>query len=79
MTKVVLITGASSGFGEMTARELAKAGHISYASRGETAGRNAPQVEAAEKFSVENKVDLRLPSGADRRRAVVASSAGYVS
>jgi len=59
MKKVIVITGASSGFGELTARALAKAGHIVYASMREINGRNAPQVDAAAKFSKENKVDLR--------------------
>ncbi len=44
MKQVVLVTGASSGFGLMTARALAKAGHIVYASMRETEGRNAPRV-----------------------------------
>ena len=59
MRQVIVITGASSGFGELTAHELAKAGHVVYASMRETKGRNAPQVETAKKFAVENKVDLR--------------------
>src|SRR5438105_1785220 len=59
MKQVIVITGASSGFGALTARTLAKAGHIVYASMRDTAGRNAPQVEAAAKFAKENKVDLR--------------------
>src|SRR6202051_4162383 len=59
MKKAIVITGASSGFGALSARALAKAGHIVYASMRDTAGRNAPQVEAAAKFAKENKVDLR--------------------
>ena len=59
MKKVIVITGASSGFGALSARALAKAGHIVYASMRDTAGRNAPQVEAAAKFAKENKIDLR--------------------
>ena len=59
MKHVIVITGASSGFGELAAHELAKAGHIVYASMREAKGRNAPQVEAAKKFAAENKVDLR--------------------
>jgi NAD(P)-dependent dehydrogenase (short-subunit alcohol dehydrogenase family) len=59
MKQVIVITGASSGFGELTAYELAKAGHVVYASMRETKGRNAPQVDAAKKFAAENKVDLR--------------------
>jgi NAD(P)-dependent dehydrogenase (short-subunit alcohol dehydrogenase family) len=59
MKQVIVITGASSGFGALTARALAKAGHIVYASMRDTTGSNAPQVEAAAKSAKENKVDLR--------------------
>src|SRR5258707_6502513 len=59
MKKVIVITGASSGFGALTARALAKAGHIVYASMRDTTGRNASEVEAAAKFVKENHVDLR--------------------
>lgn len=59
MKKVIVITGASSGFGALSARALAKAGHIVYASMHDTAGRNASQVESAAKFAKENNVDLR--------------------
>jgi NAD(P)-dependent dehydrogenase (short-subunit alcohol dehydrogenase family) len=59
MKQVILITGASSGFGAITARALAQAGHTVYASMRETAGRNRPQVEAVRKFSTDNHVDLR--------------------
>lgn len=57
--KIIIITGASSGFGALTARTLAKAGHIVYASMRDTGGRNAPQVEDARKFAKQNGVDLR--------------------
>src|SRR3977135_1833015 len=59
MKQVIVITGASSGFGALTARALVKAGHIVYASMRDTTGRNASQVEAAAKFAKENNVDLR--------------------
>ncbi len=59
MKQVILITGASSGFGALAARALAKAGHVVYASMRETTGRNTPQVEAVAKFARENAVDLR--------------------
>jgi NAD(P)-dependent dehydrogenase (short-subunit alcohol dehydrogenase family) len=42
---VVVITGASSGFGALTARALARAGHTVYASIRDIKGRNAVQVE----------------------------------
>lgn len=45
MKNVIVITGASSGFGALAARALARAGHTVYASMRETKGRNAPQVK----------------------------------
>jgi NAD(P)-dependent dehydrogenase (short-subunit alcohol dehydrogenase family) len=56
---VIVITGASSGFGALTARTLALAGHAVYAGMRETTGRNAPQVKAAADFSAEHHADLR--------------------
>ncbi|MDK1490657.1 SDR family oxidoreductase [Sinorhizobium sp. 7-81] len=56
---VIVITGASSGFGALTARALAKAGHVVYAGMRATDGRNAAQAEAAKTFAIENGVDLR--------------------
>jgi NAD(P)-dependent dehydrogenase (short-subunit alcohol dehydrogenase family) len=59
MKQVIVVTGASSGFGALSARELAKAGHIVYAGMRETFGRNASQVESVKQFAAENNVDLR--------------------
>jgi NAD(P)-dependent dehydrogenase (short-subunit alcohol dehydrogenase family) len=59
MKQVILITGASSGFGAITDRALAQAGHTVYASMRETTGRNQPQVEAVKKFAADKHVDLR--------------------
>src|ERR1700724_426689 len=59
MKNVIVITGASSGFGALAARALADAGHTVYASMRDTAGRNAPEGAKIAAFSKENGVDLR--------------------
>jgi NAD(P)-dependent dehydrogenase (short-subunit alcohol dehydrogenase family) len=59
MKHVMVITGASSGFGTLAARALARAGHTVYASMRETKGRNAPQVNEVERYAAEHVVDLR--------------------
>lgn len=59
MKQVIVITGASSGFGALTARTLAQAGHTVYASMRETLGRNAPQVAEVVRYAQTHQVDLR--------------------
>ncbi|MEA1651668.1 SDR family oxidoreductase [Nitrospirillum sp. BR 11164] len=59
MSQVIVITGASSGFGALAARALAQAGHTVYATMRDTRGRNAPQVEKAKAYAAEHGVDLR--------------------
>jgi NAD(P)-dependent dehydrogenase (short-subunit alcohol dehydrogenase family) len=55
----ILVTGASSGFGLMTAQLLAQAGHTVYASMRETQGRNAPQVANVVAWAAAHQADLR--------------------
>ncbi|KQX00308.1 oxidoreductase [Acinetobacter sp. Root1280] len=57
--QVILVTGASSGFGLMTAKLLAQAGHIVYASMRETLARNALRVREVKDWAKAENVDLR--------------------
>ena len=59
MKYVIVITGASSGFGLMSARALAHAGHTVYAGMRETHGRNAARVEELKQYAKEHGEDLR--------------------
>ena len=59
MNKIILVTGASSGFGRLTAEALAKAGNIVYASMRGTTGKNVKVVDEVAAFSTRNSVDLR--------------------
>lgn len=59
MTKVILVTGASSGFGLQTAKVLAQAGHVVYASMRDLAGRNAKVGAEILDWSKQNHTDLR--------------------
>lgn len=56
---VIIVTGASSGFGALASRALADAGHVVFAGMRETDGRNAPAVEALQKYASDHRVDLR--------------------
>ena len=59
MNHVIVVTGASSGFGLLSAQALAHAGHTVYAGMRETAGRNAPRVSQMQQYAKEQGVDLR--------------------
>src|SRR5690242_656337 len=57
--KIVIVTGASSGFGAMTVRGLADAGHIVYAGMRDVTGRNTAAAADASEYSHTHSVDLR--------------------
>lgn len=56
---VIVITGASSGFGNLTARALARAGHTVYAGMRATADRNAPRVSELADLATAEDIDIR--------------------
>ncbi|AHB04620.1 MULTISPECIES: SDR family oxidoreductase [Pandoraea] len=59
MKQVIVVTGASSGFGRLTAEALAQAGHTVYASMRATEGRNAAVVASMAEFAGTHGLDLR--------------------
>jgi NAD(P)-dependent dehydrogenase (short-subunit alcohol dehydrogenase family) len=82
---VVLITGASSGIGNLTARELAAAGHTVYASMRDLDGRNRGParelLDIAERDHVDLRVvelDVRSQESADKAVQFVLDEAGQL-
>jgi NAD(P)-dependent dehydrogenase (short-subunit alcohol dehydrogenase family) len=85
MNKVIVVTGASSGFGALTARALARAGHVVYATMRATTGRNAPQVAEAASYASKHRVDLRTveldvvsTESVERGVGTIVSEAGHI-
>jgi len=85
MKSVILVTGASTGIGHLTARALAAAGHTVYASMRDTQGRNAPKVRELRDWSFANGHDLRtveldvsLQPSADAAAAHILSEQGRI-
>jgi NAD(P)-dependent dehydrogenase (short-subunit alcohol dehydrogenase family) len=69
MSKTILITGTSSGFGRDTAETLAHAGHRVFASMRDTAGRNHSNAEALRSKNI-HVVELDVTNDASVQRGV---------
>ncbi|WP_037671172.1 MULTISPECIES: SDR family oxidoreductase [Streptomyces] len=85
MSYVILVSGASSGFGALTVRALADAGHIVYAGIRQTTGRNAPAVAEARAYSEAHSVrlhtvelDVSNQSSVDDAVAAVSAEEGRI-
>ena len=79
MSKTILITGTSTGFGRDTAETLAKAGHRVFASLRDIAGRNRVHAEAlrAQKIDVV-ELDVTNDASIDRAVSSVLQQAGHI-
>src|SRR4051812_6865479 len=58
--QIILVTGASSGFGRLTAEALARAGYIVYASMRDIANRNAKNSAELLSLAKRQGIDLRV-------------------
>ena len=83
MPEVILITGAGSGFGALTAQALARGGHTVYASVRSPMGEDAARVDDLKRHAGEHRVDLRpleldvtSPESVDRAVATVVRESG---
>src|SRR5713226_2653350 len=79
MSKGILITGASSGFGRDTAETLHRAGHTVYASMRGTQGKNREAAEALRKLGIKT-VELDVSDDASVEAGVkeVLAEAGTI-
>lgn len=79
MAKVILITGASSGFGRDTAETLAKAGHKVFASMRDPNTKNLPHAEALGKRGIHVvELDVSNDDSVDHGVAKVLADAGRI-
>jgi NAD(P)-dependent dehydrogenase (short-subunit alcohol dehydrogenase family) len=76
--KVIVITGAGSGFGRLSALELARAGHKVYASMRDLAGHSKDKADELRTIAVGEQIDLHPLELDVRYEASCRSAADYV-
>ena len=60
MEKIILVTGSSSGFGDLTAKYLAKNGNKIYASMRNTANKNFEKAQDLREWAQLNNFNLKV-------------------
>ncbi|MBV9010211.1 MAG: SDR family NAD(P)-dependent oxidoreductase [Verrucomicrobia bacterium] len=78
MSRTVVVTGSSSGFGRKVSEEFARRGERVYASMRDTEGKNAAAAEALEALALKERVDLRVLELDVTSTSSVASAAAKV-
>ncbi|MEE8327440.1 MAG: SDR family oxidoreductase [Nitrosomonadaceae bacterium] len=79
MSKVILITGASTGFGRDTAETLARAGHNVFASMRDPINKNRTHAEALQAKGIEViELDVTNMQSVERAVATVVAKAGRI-
>ncbi len=79
MTKTILITGASTGFGRDTAETLARAGHTVFASMRDPEAKNRALADALRAQGIEViELDVTDSQSVDRAVAAVIAKAGRI-
>src|SRR5260221_3578818 len=79
MSKTILITGTSSGFGRDTAETLRRAGHTVYASMRDAEGKNREAAEALRKLGIKTvELDVCDDSSVEAGVKTVLAEAGKI-
>ncbi len=79
MSKIILITGASTGFGRDTAETLARAGHLVFASMRDPKAKNREHADALQAKGIEVvELDVTDTQSVEQAVATVVSKAGRI-